>query len=294
MLDKLTGSIVALVTPMHTCGKIDYGKLNELIELHIASGTSAITVAGTTGECSTLSSSEHNTIVETVIGTADGRIPIIVGTGSNCTKTAISMTEHAKSAGADACLLVTPYFNKPTQQGLFNHYQLIADSVDIPQILYSVPHRTAVSLSIPTLLKLAKHRNIIGLKDAGGNVSFTKELIARKPADFNIWSGNDEDTVKMIAMGASGGISVIANVLPKMVADIYQLALSSKMEQAFSLDTLLQPLYEQLFVETSPIPVKWLMNELNLISGGLRLPLTQLTNKHCKKLITSYNHAINF
>ena len=281
---NLKGSIVALVTPMDSDGDINWHGLKDLIEWHISSSTAGLVIVGTTGESATLDVSEHVQIIERSVGIAEARIKIIAGTGANSTKEAIYLTNSAKSAGADAALLVTPYYNKPTQEGLFNHYSLVADEVDIPQILYNVPSRTGCDLLNETVLKLASHENIIGLKDATGDLDRSKELIGMLEKEdletFLLYSGDDPTATSFILNGGDGTISVTANIVPKTIADICSLALKGNSDEALKLDTQLKELNEILFIESNPIPIKWMLNRVGRITDGIRLPLTAFNKNY--------------
>ena len=280
---NLQGSIVALVTPMDEDGAIDWQALKELIEWHINSGSSGLVIVGTTGESATLDVAEHVQVIENSVKTANGRIKIIAGTGANSTKEAFYLTNSAKSAGADAALLVTPYYNKPSQEGLYRHYSYIADEVHLPQILYNVPSRTGCDLLTETVMKLVPHDNVVGLKDATGDLGRLEEtlsgLIKIKANDFVLYSGDDPTATQFILNGGSGTISVTANVVPSRIAEICTKALSGDSQIATKLDLELKELNEILFVESNPIPVKWILNRIGRIPGGLRLPLVELDNK---------------
>lgn len=276
----LTGSMVALITPMFADGSVDFAALEGLVEFHINAGTKAIVSVGTTGESATLNQNEHIQVIRKTAEFAKGRIAIIAGTGANATAEAIELTQAAKDGGADACLLVTPYYNKPTQQGLYQHYKAIAEAVDIEQILYNVPGRTAVDLSVETTLKLAKINNIIGIKDATGDLDIARALIERCPDDFLLYSGDDATAVEFILLGGHGGISVSANVVPKAVADVYNTAMDGNKNLAQTLNTALADLHQHLFVESNPIPVKWALHKMGKCELGIRLPLTQLSDKY--------------
>jgi len=273
----LTGSMVALITPMHMDGSVDFDALKELVEFHIAFGTKAIVSMGTTGESATLDQGEHLEVIRKTIEFASGRIPIIAGTGANSTSEAIELTKGAKEAGADACLLVTPYYNKPTQEGLYQHYKAIAEAVDIDQILYNVPGRTAVDMLPATINRLSSIDNIIGVKDATGDLSVAQELIDTCPEDFILISGDDSTAVEFILMGGHGGISVSANVVPSELSKAYNAAYNEDKDLANSINAPLANLHSHLFIESSPIPVKWAMYKMNKCDLGIRLPLTTLS-----------------
>ncbi len=271
------GSVVALVTPMTASGAIDYAALARLVEFHLASGTHGIVAVGTTGESPTLGMDEHIGVIAEVVRRVDGRIPVIGGTGANSTAEAIELTRAASDVGVDACLLVTPYYNKPTQEGLYRHFRAVAEAVPIPQILYNVPGRTACDLKTDTVLRLAEIPDIVGLKDATGSLERGAELLARCPPDFWLFSGEDAIAAELMLRGYRGVISVTANVAPRAMAAMSEAALAGHREQALALDTPLQALHRDLFVEANPIPVKWALAELELMEPGIRLPLTPLS-----------------
>jgi len=280
----ITGSIVALVTPMTAEGALDFQALGSLVEWHVASGTGAIVAVGTTGESATLDVDEHLQVIRHVIKTAAGRIPVIAGTGANSTAEAIAWTEAARIAGADACLLVTPYYNKPSQRGLYEHYRMIAEKVDIPQILYNVPGRTACDMLPETVYALADHPNIVGIKDATGDIDRSKALIENCPSDFAIYSGDDATALELILLGAKGNISVTANVIPAVMAQICELGLAGKSEEARQLNATIAALHKDLFLESNPVPVKWALKEMGRIDSGIRLPLVELDQQYHDRL----------
>jgi len=286
------GSIVALVTPMHEDGALDQKSLKSLVEFHIEQGTDAIVAMGTTGESATLDEKEHCLVIRQVVEMVAGRIPVIAGTGANSTTEAISLTKSAKEAGADACLLVTPYYNKPTQQGLVLHYKAIAEAVDIPLILYNVPSRTACNMLPETVAKLKDIPNIVGVKDATGDMEVGKALLALSNDNFAIYSGDDATSCELILMGAKGSISVTANVAPKKAHQMCAKALQGKAEEAHQIDASLQALHRDLFVESSPIPIKWAVSELGLINKGIRLPLTWLSKSFEPVVKAAINEAL--
>jgi len=271
------GSIVALVTPMHEDGSLDEANLRKLVEFHIEQGTDAIVAMGTTGESATLDEKEHCQVIRQVVEMVAGRVPVIAGTGANSTTEAINLTRSAADAGADACLLVTPYYNKPTQEGLVQHYKAIAEAVDIPQILYNVPGRTACDMLPETVAKLKDIKNIVGIKDATGDMTVGKALIALSDDNFAVYSGDDASSCELILMGAKGSISVTANVAPAKAHKMCEKALAGDADAAKNIDKDLQPLHRDLFIESNPIPVKWAVCELGLIGKGIRLPMTWLT-----------------
>ena len=274
---SLQGSIVALVTPMQADGTIDDKNLEQLVGWHIEQGTNAIVAVGTTGESATLGVDEHIHVVERVVAKVAGRIPVIAGTGSNSTREAIEWSLLAKKVGADACLQVTPYYNKPTQEGLYQHFKAIADAVDMPHILYNVPGRTAVDLLNETVLRLADHDNIIGIKDATGDIVRGQALIAMVSDRLSVFSGDDCTASELILAGAKGNISVTANVKPAAISELCALALAGKASLAADLQQQLMPLHNAMFCESNPIPVKWALVEMGKITEGIRLPLTTLS-----------------
>jgi len=280
---NLQGSIVALVTPMETDGKINWQALKDLIEWQINSGSAGLVIVGTTGESATLDVSEHVQVIENSVKIADGRIKIVAGTGANSTKEAVYLTASARSAGADAALLVTPYYNRPSQEGLYRHFSHIADEVNLPQILYNVPARTGCDLLTDTVMRLASHDNIVGLKDATGDLSRLEETLKKlnksHNPEFFLCSGDDPTATQYMLNGGSGTISVTANVVPSRIAEICNQALSGNNKIATELDLELRKLNKILFVESNPTPVKWILNRLGRIPGGLRLPLVEFDNK---------------
>jgi 4-hydroxy-tetrahydrodipicolinate synthase len=276
----IQGSMVALVTPMNADNSLDWASLHKLVDWHLEQGTHAIVAMGTTGESATLSVEEHLAVVKKVVDQVNGRIPVIAGTGANSTSEAVELTQAAKDAGVDACLLVTPYYNKPTQEGLFLHHQLIAKSVAIPQILYNVPGRTGVDMKTETALRIAAVQNIIGIKEATGDLTRAKALIDQAPASFAIISGDDATAVELILLGGKGDISVTANVVPNQIARMCELALAGKAEEARAINQRLLALHDAMFVESNPIPVKWAVEQLGLMQSGIRLPLTRLSAEY--------------
>ena len=255
-MTPITGSIVAIVSPMHEDGRLDLPALRKLVDFHVQEGTDAIVVVGTTGESPTVDVEEHHLLIETVVAQAAGRIPVIAGTGANSTAEAVEMTRFAKAAGADAALSVVPYYNKPTQEGLYRHFKTIAEAVDIPVILYNVPGRTVADLANETALRLAQIPNIVGIKDATGNMDRVCELIARAPQGFSIYSGDDPTACFTILMGGKGNISVVANVAPRLMHKMCAAALKGDLPKARELHFRLLGLHRQLFCEANPIPVK--------------------------------------
>lgn len=276
----ITGSMVALVTPMDSSGDVLWDELDQLVEFHIAQGTDAIVAVGTTGESATLEFDEHCEVVQRVVTVAAGRIPVIAGTGANSTKEAIDLTSASKYLGVDACLLVTPYYNKPTQEGLYQHFKCIAEAVDVPQILYNVPGRTACDMLPETVERLASIKNIIGIKEATGDLDRGLEVIKRCQAvdpEFVVYSGDDPTAIELILLGAKGNISVTANVAPATMSKACAAALAGDADKARQLDSQIIPLHSALFVESNPIPVKWALHQMGKVSTGIRLPLTQLS-----------------
>lgn len=286
-----TGSMVALVTPMHVDGSVDYPALERLVEFHIENQTDAIVSVGTSGESATLTHKENLDVIKQTLKFAAGRVPIIAGTGSNSTTEAIDMTALAHKAGADAALLVVPYYNKPEQAGLFLHFQAIAKAVAIPQIMYNVPGRTARNMENDTSIKLATISNIIGIKDATADMAAGKDLIERAPDDFSVWSGDDSTTLELIKLGGKGCISVTANVAPRAMHTMCQAALNGDYETAAALNAKLDPLHKNLFIEANPIPVKYAISRMGLMGPSIRLPLTELATAHRGKIEQAIAHA---
>ncbi|MFN3920014.1 MAG: 4-hydroxy-tetrahydrodipicolinate synthase [Methylohalobius sp.] len=273
----IKGSIVALVTPMNPDGSLNQAVLQELVEFHIEQGSDAIVAVGTTGESATLDYEEHCQVIGWVVEQAKGRLPVIAGTGSNCTREAIELTQKAKDLGADACLLVTPYYNKPTQEGLYRHFKAIAETVAIPQILYNVPSRCGCDLLPETVARLAAVDNIVGIKEACADPVARAREIRKLCPDFAIYSGDDASARQLCLEGGAGVISVTANVAPRLMHQMIAAALAGDAERAASLDERLAGLHRALFLESNPIPVKWALNAMGLIPEGIRLPLTWLT-----------------
>ncbi len=273
----IQGSIVALVTPMVESGAVDKESLKKLVEYHIAQGTDALVAVGTTGESATLDEDEHCDVIKSVVDYAGGRIPVIAGTGANSTTEAIALTRKAKQAGANACLIVTPYYNKPTQEGLYLHYKAIAEAVDIPQILYNVPGRTACDMLPETVGQLSHIVNIVGVKEATGDLSRVKKIRDLTGPDFGIYTGDDATSREFCLLGGNGTITVTGNVAPRLVHEMIRAAMSGDKETALAIDTKLAALHKSLFVQSNPIPVKWAMAEMGLMGKGIRLPLTWLT-----------------
>jgi len=274
------GSMVALVTPMFEDGSLDYGSLERLIEFHIAAGSSAIVAVGTTGESATLDEREHCEVLRQVVGMVAGRLPVIAGTGANSTREAIDLTRCAMEGGADACLLVTPYYNKPTQEGLYLHHKAIAEAVAIPQILYNVPGRTVCDMLPETVKRLCSIPNIVGLKEATGNLQRLRELLDLCGDSIDFYSGDDATGMEFMLQGGKGVISVTANVAPRAMKELCDAALSGDRDTAERINHRLLPLHNDLFVESNPIPVKWALQDMGLIQAGIRLPLTQLSPEY--------------
>ena len=275
-----SGSMVALVTPMTADGSIDSDSLHNLIEFHIESGTDAIVAVGTTGESATLTVAEHCDVVGQVVEQVNGRIPVIAGTGSNSTIEAIELTQHARDLGVDAALLVTPYYNRPTQEGLYQHYKAIAEAVDVPQILYNVPSRTACDLLPETVARLADIPSIIGIKEATGDLSRVEQINTLCQTKMELYTGEDANTVDFILAGGQGVISVTANVAPAAMHDMCAAALDNDEIEARQINKDLALLHQGLFVEANPIPVKWALAEMGKIPAGIRLPMTELSEKY--------------
>ena len=287
----ITGSIVAIVTPMHEDGSLDLSSLANLVEHHIASGTDAIVSVGTTGESATLSHEEHHVVIEKTIQCVNGRIPVIAGTGSNSTQEALELTKVANEIGADACLLVVPYYNKPTQEGLYQHFKLIADSVPVPQILYNVPGRTSVDLDNSTAIRLSHIDNIIGIKDATADIPRGRELMEQAKEGFVSYSGQDTDAMELMLAGGKGTISVTANVAPKLMHEMCTAAVAGDAEVARELNDRLMPLHEAIFIESNPIPAKWAVSKQGLIKNYLRLPLVPMSAEAEEPLTAAMKNA---
>jgi 4-hydroxy-tetrahydrodipicolinate synthase len=266
-----------MITPMSEDGVLDDNALRGLVDFHVQQGSDAIVAVGTTGESATLDEEEHCAVIRRVVEYVDGRIPVIAGTGANATREAIDLTRCAKQAGADACLLVTPYYNKPTQEGLYQHFKAVAEAVEIPQILYNVPGRTACDMLPETVARLSSVANIIGIKEATGDLVRLQQIQALCGSEFELYSGDDATGCEFLLQGGHGVISVTANVAPKLMHEMVAAALAGKRAEAESLDQQLAGLHSALFVESSPIPVKWAMSELGLAGKGIRLPLTWMT-----------------
>jgi 4-hydroxy-tetrahydrodipicolinate synthase len=285
------GSIVAMVTPMIHDGGVDEAALAELVEFHVDNGTDAIVAVGTTGESATLDPEEHCHVIGRVVELAGGRLPVIGGTGANATREAIHLTEMAKDAGVDACLLVTPYYNKPTQHGLYQHFKAVADAVDIPQILYNVPGRTACDMLPEVVEQLSRIDNIVGIKEASGELERFAELVSRCGSGFDVLSGEDSLALEGMIAGARGVISVTANVAPAAVHEMCALALDADIEGARRVDERLRDLHAALFLESNPIPAKWALQDMGMIQEGIRLPLTPLSEIYHGRVRTAMRNA---
>jgi len=276
----LKGSLVALVTPMDEDGGLDVARYRALIDFHIAQNTDGIVVVGTTGESPTVDFDEHHLLMRTAVDHAAGRIPIIAGTGANSTREAIDLSIFAKNSGVDACLSVAPYYNKPTQEGLYQHYKAIAEAVDIPHILYNVPGRTVADIGNDTALRLAKIPNIVGIKDATGDIGRGSDLLHRASQDFAIYSGDDASALAILLLGGHGVISVTANIAPKLMHEMCAAAFANDLITARNINNQLLRLHQDLFVEANPIPIKWAVAQMGLMGTGIRLPLTPLSTQH--------------
>ena len=283
-MNMFRGSMVAIVTPMNEDGSLDFISLKNLIEFHIENQTDVIISVGTTGESATLDFDEHSQVIKKTIEFVNGRIPVIAGTGANSTSEAVELTKSAKNNGADGCLLVTPYYNKPTQEGLYQHYKKIADLVDIPQILYNVPGRTSVDMQPETVLRLSTHKNIVGIKEASGSKDRSTSLMKLCSQNMKIFTGDDKTSMSDIADGFSGNISVTANVAPLEMHQMCRSALDGDIENASKLNSKLDILHDLLFCESNPIPVKWCLYKMGLIKKGIRLPLTWMDEKFDRPL----------
>ena len=276
----LKGSLVALVTPMDEDGGLDVARYRALIDFHIAQNTDGIVVVGTTGESPTVDFDEHHLLMRTAVDHAAGRIPIIAGTGANSTREAIDLSIFAKNSGVDACLSVAPYYNKPTQEGLYQHFKAIAEAVDIPHILYNVPGRTVADIGNDTALRLAKIPNIVGIKDATGDIGRGSDLLHRASQDFAIYSGDDASALAILLLGGHGVISVTANIAPKLMHEMCAAAFANDLITARNINNQLLRLHQDLFVEANPIPIKWAVAQMGLMGTGIRLPLTPLSTQH--------------
>jgi 4-hydroxy-tetrahydrodipicolinate synthase len=292
----LQGSLVAIATPMHEDGALDLNALRGLIDFHLSQQTDGIVIVGTTGESPTVDFDEHCLLMQTTIDHVAGRIPVIAGTGANSTREAIALTRQAQKLGADACLLVAPYYNKPTQEGLYQHFRAVAETVEIDQILYNVPGRTGCDISNDTALRLAQIPNIVGIKDATGNIERGTDLLLRAHAliadnRFAVYSGDDATSLALMLLGGQGVISVTANVAPRLMHDMCAAALRGDALSARAINAKLFALHQKLFVEANPIPVKWVLKEMGLIAAGMRLPLTPLSPQHAEPLRSAMKAA---
>jgi len=276
----LSGSLVAIVTPMKDDGALDLPALKTIIDWHVAEGTDGIVVVGTTGESPTVDVSEHCQLIEKAIEFAAGRVPVVAGAGGNATQEAIELTRFAARAGAQYVLSVVPYYNKPTQEGLYRHFRAIAEASDVPVILYNVPSRTVADLSNETVLRLAELENVVGIKESTSSIERVTELMARMPKDFMVFSGNDDSALAYVLLGANGVISVTANVAPRLMHEMIVAGLAGENKKAVAINNRLLPLHKHLFVETNPIPAKWALQRMGKIAGGLRLPLVPLSPAH--------------
>ncbi|EGF32738.1 Dihydrodipicolinate synthase [Oxalobacteraceae bacterium IMCC9480] len=272
----IQGSLVAIVTPMHTDGSLDLPGLRKLIDWHIAEGTDGIVIVGTTGESPTVTVDEHCELIKVAVEHTDRRIPIIAGTGGNSTAEAIELTRYAKSAGADASLLVVPYYNRPTQEGMYQHFKKIAESVDLPAILYNVPGRTVADMSNDTIVRLAGIPGIVGVKDATGNIGRGIDLLRLLPPTFAVYSGDDATAMALMLCGGKGNISVTANIAPRAMHELCVAAIAGNLAEAIRINNRMMPLNNKLFIEPNPVPLKWAMQEIGLIEAGMRLPLVPL------------------
>lgn len=286
-----TGSLVALVTPMLPDGGLDMPRFRALVDWHVEQGTDGLVIVGTTGESPTVDPEEHCSLIAAAVQQAAGRVPVIAGTGANSTAEAIELTECAKRAGAAAGLSVAPYYNKPTQEGLFRHFSAIAEAVDLPLILYNVPGRTASDISNDTALRLARVPGVIGIKDATGNIERGSDLIKRAPETFAVYSGDDASGMVLMLLGGKGVISVTANVAPALMHDMCVAALSGDLARAREINFRLLGLHQKLFVEANPIPVKWALAEMGRIQGGIRLPLVPLSDAYHDTLRAALREA---
>lgn len=276
----LQGSMVAIVTPMFEDGRLDLEALRQLIDFHVGAGTDGIVVVGTSGEAPTVDFEEHHVLIKAAVEHVNGRVRVIAGTGANSTKEAIELTAKAKAAGVDACLLVAPYYNKPTQEGLYQHFAAVATAVDVPQILYNVPGRTGCDIANDTALRLADIANIVGIKDATGSIERGTDLILRAPKGFAIYSGDDATGMALMLLGGHGVISVTANIAPKQMHDMCVAARAGKVAEACEINAKLFGLHQQLFVEANPIPVKWVLQQMGLIKSGIRLPMVNCSAQY--------------
>ena len=287
----IQGSIVAIVTPMRADGSLDYPRLKSLVDFHVAEGTDGIVIVGTTGESPTVDVDEHCELIRAAVEYAAGRIPVIAGTGGNSTSEAIELTAFAKQAGAAASLNVVPYYNKPTQEGLYRHFKAIAEAVDLPMILYNVPGRTVADMGNDTTLRLSQVPGIVGIKDATGSMERGSDLIKRAPKGFALYSGDDASALAFILLGGHGTISVTANVAPRLMHEMCSAALAGDLAKAREINSRLLGLHRHLFVEANPIPVKWAVSRMGLMEEGIRLPLTPLSSEHRERVLQAMREA---
>ncbi len=287
----IKGSIVAIVTPMHPDGSLDFPTLRQLIDWHIAEGTDSIVIAGTTGESSTVSVEEHCELIKFTVEHVNKRMPVIAGTGGNATAEAIRLTQFAKQAGADACLSVVPYYNRPSQEGMYQHFKTIAQAVDIPIILYNVPGRTVADMNNETVLRLAHIPNIVGVKEASGKIGRDVELLRGVPADFAVYSGDDPTAMALMLCGGHGNISVTANVAPRLMAQMCAAAMRGDCVGAIAINNRILALHEDLFLEPNPVPVKWALQQMGKMEGGIRLPLVSLAAQYQPRVLAALKQA---
>ncbi|WP_390622919.1 4-hydroxy-tetrahydrodipicolinate synthase [Ralstonia syzygii] len=288
---QISGSLVAIVTPMHDDGSLDFPSLRSLIDWHIAEGSDGIVIVGTSGESPTVSVEEHRELIRVAVEQVNKRIPVIAGTGGNSTTEAVELTAYAKSVGADASLQVVPYYNKPTQEGMYLHFRKVAESVDLPVILYNVPGRTVADMSVDTMLRLAQVPGVIGVKEATGNIDRAAQLIKSAPAPFKIYSGDDLTAIALMLLGGYGNISVTANVAPRAMHDLCAAAMRGDVETARRIHMQLLSVHKNLFVESNPIPVKWALQAMGKMAGGIRLPLTPLAPQYHEVVRASLQDA---
>jgi len=283
-MTMITGSLVAIVTPMHADGSLDMPGLKKLIDWHISEGTDGIVIAGTTGESSTVTVEEHKDLIRITVEHVNKRIPVIAGSGGNSTQEAINLTSYAKDVGADASLQVVPYYNRPTQEGMYQHFKKIAESVDLPIILYNVPGRTVADMSNETIVRLAQIKNIVGVKEASGNIGRDIELLSMVPDGFAVYSGDDLSAMALMLCGGKGNISVTANVAPRAMHELCVAAMAGDIAKAVAINKPLIPLHQKLFFEPNPVPVKWALFEMGLIPSGIRLPLVPHSSQYHQSL----------
>ena len=287
----LSGSLVAIVTPMKADGALDFPGLKSLIDWHVQEGTDGIVIVGTTGESPTVDVDEHSRLIAAAVEYTAGRVPVIAGTGGNSTREAIELTKFAAKAGANYCLSVVPYYNKPTQEGLYRHYKAIAESTDLPILLYNVPSRTVADLANDTVLRLAEVKNIVGIKESTANVERVTDLLRRMPKGFLVFSGDDGSAISYVLLGAHGVISVTANVAPRLMHEMVVAARAGKIAEAVAANNRLLPLHKHLFVESNPIPAKWALHRMGRIAEGLRLPLTPLAPQYHDTVLAALRAA---